>query len=102
MHKLLGGVVVAGLLLVGCGNDDDKGTTSVTSRQSEQNTCVSPLLTGKAAGEKCETTSDCAEVCCNCSSGGKSYSAQACIESKCATPSEACQRALTIAPASCQ
>jgi len=100
MHKLLAGVVVAGLLLVGCGKDDDKWGGDATTRQAEGDTCGSPLLTGKAAGEKCAGPQECAEVCCNCSSGGMSYSTQVCFEGKCATAAYACQRASEIAPAS--
>jgi len=100
MHKLFAGVVVAGLLLVGCGNDDEKWGGDATVR-SEEGACVNPLLTGKAAGEKCAGSYDCAEVCCNCASGGKSYSTQVCFEGKCATAAYACERASQISASYC-
>ena len=101
MHKLFGGVVVVGLLLVGCGNDDDKKTTAVSGSQTEQKTCGS-LQTGRAAGEECNGAIECAEVCCNCSSAGKSYTAKACVEGKCATASDACERVLKLSPVYCE
>jgi len=91
MHKLFAGVVAAGLLLVGCGY----GVTEVETHHAHGNTCLNPwTLEGKAPGEKCTGSNDCAEACCKCSSSGIYYIAQACIEGKCATTSDACQRAL--------
>jgi hypothetical protein len=100
MHKLFGGVVVAGLLLVGCGEDEETRGVSSLVRQTQGGACYSPLQTGKAVGEKCMGPSDCAEVCCGCSSGGKSYSVQVCDKGKCATADYACQRGSERAPAS--
>jgi hypothetical protein len=41
-------------------------------------------------GERCETASDCAPVCCGC--GGPEWLAASCVDNQCAAPEIACSR----------
>ncbi len=88
------------------GNNSSSSSSSTSkSSQIEQINTSCPSrpgsLTGSAEeGESCSSYSDCKPVCCNCSSGGDSWAAAACINGKCAGSSAACSE--TSSSATCE
>ena len=96
MKRLFAACAVSMLFLAACGSDNNDVSTSI--RQVNDSCPSSSLKTGAAAGASCTTASDCAEVCCPCSGSSKGYGAQACVEGKCASTSDACAKALSQAP----
>src|SRR5437764_1277865 len=86
-------IVLAVLALSGCdfGAATTEADVSVTSRV-EDGGCPAQLRPGKATGEPCTVSGDCAEICCDCSNPNP-YAAQACVNGACATPGLTCSKA---------
>src|SRR5688572_27086264 len=59
----------------------------------ENGDCPMPLRGDAAAGDSCTLPDDCAQVCCSCSAGQRSFSAQACVAGRCSTEVSTCAQA---------
>src|SRR4051794_27676307 len=69
----------------------DGGASSAA--EQDQSACAAHphTLTGTAAsGASCGNATSCAPVCCTCATGGRGWSASACVDGVCADAKAAC------------
>jgi hypothetical protein len=79
-------VGVVAVVLAACSNDDNGGTELHEAEQDGAGMCPTTpkILTGTAAeGAACKDGTDCAPICCTCTTGSGQWLAAECVNDEC-------------------
>ncbi len=101
MHARLSFTSLAVILLLSSCGALPSDTTSVDARQATDGTCPGDLRKTGSPGAPCQTSADCQELCCRCTTGTKGFAGSACVNGFCSDPSSACAKAEDAEPIVC-
>jgi hypothetical protein len=73
------------LIAVGCSSSSsNSGTTKLSEQENGACPTAPTIVTGsEASGAACTSASNCAPICCTCTSGTGSWGAAECVNDKC-------------------